>query len=742
MLSRLLLMIILIIGLNTSHLSAQVFSPIALTGFNQDVIAEGGPSSLATTTFPLDGVLTSNMIIYTEAFRNFAGFTGGGIPDNGIIADAAGTYQLTDYGGDNVLLLQRTESGDLNLVTPGSYTKLRLLSFSAEGASLVNATVNFSDGTSTSSIVNYSLADWFNSTTNVVISGYGRCRRVAAAPYGQEAYPVNPRMYFIEISLSCADQLKNVQSIHLENVSPGAVGAIYPNAVFLALSGIPRSQTITPVITPSDCSGPNGSIALNVTGSSASYTYSWNTTPVQTGATATGLAPGNYACTITDAGGCTTSYNGTVTLNNNAAITAAANPAAICPGSAVQLSATVTAGVLTTYTWTPGNLTGASVNVSPASTVTYTVNATNAIGCTASAQVTVTVNPVPVAPVVNNATVCSGANATLQVQNPVAGETYNWYTTATGGNPVASGTSYTLNNATVHTTYYVEAVNGSACTSQGRTAASITINANAALPAAADITVCPGDNALFQIQNPQPGFTYNWYDNQSAGTLLTSGTSYTLNNVTVNTTLYVEAINAGGCSSQGRAPVNVFLFQPLIEPVVTVSSVSFSSITFSWTAVPGATGYEVTTDGGSTYQTPSSGTAGTTHVISGLNGNQTVSIRVRALGAQPCKTSPLSVPVSGTTLSSREIFVPNVFTPNGDLKNDILYVYGNYVAGIHFRIFNQWGEMIFASQNMANGWDGSYKGKQQPVGVYVYVLKVVLQDGVVVNKTGSINLIR
>jgi gliding motility-associated-like protein len=739
---RLLLSAIMFFGLSQKTIYAQSFSPVAISGFNQDVIAEGGPSSLATTTFPIDGVTSSNMIIYTETFRAFAGISGGGITDNGIITDAAGSYQLAPYTGNNTLLIARTQSGDLNFITPNKYSRLRVLSFSAEGASLLNATVYFTDGSSTSYLTNYSLADWFNSTTNVVISGYGRCRRVATAPYGEEAYPVNPRMYYMEIILSCTDQLKNIQKIHFDNVSPSSTGSIYPNALFFAISGISYSQTVTSTITPSDCSGPNGSIALNVTGSSSSYTYSWNTTPVQTGSTTTGLAPGPYTCTITDANGCNTNYDGTVTLNNNAVMTASANPAAVCPGTPVQLTANVTTGILTTYIWTPGNLNGQSVSVSPVTTTPYTVTATNSIGCTASAQITVTVNAIPNAPVVNNVTVCSGANAVLQVQSPIAGETYNWFTTGTGGSSIATGTSCTVNNATVNAIYYVEAVNGTSCISAVRTPASVIINANAALPAANDATVCPGDNALLQIQTPQPGFTYNWYSATAGGTPLSTGISYTLNNVTAVTTIYVDALNASSCASVGRSPVNVSLFQQLASPVVTVSTVSFSSVTFSWPAVPGAVGYEITTDGGATYQSPSSGTTGTTHTISGLTGNQTVSIQVRALGPHVCETSELSFLVSGTTLSSKEIFVPNVFTPNGDGKNDVLFVYGNYMASIQFKIFNQWGEMIFSSQSAAIGWDGSYKGKQQPVGVYVYALKAVLQDGVVVNKKGSVNLIR
>jgi gliding motility-associated-like protein len=90
----------------------------------------------------------------------------------------------------------------------------------------------------------------------------------------------------------------------------------------------------------------------------------------------------------------------------------------------------------------------------------------------------------------------------------------------------------------------------------------------------------------------------------------------------------------------------------------------------------------------------------------------------------------------------KDLFVPNVFSPNGDGKNDRLFVYGNYIAQVDMHIFNQWGEQIFVIDKKSTGWDGTYKGKPQPVGVYVYVLKAVLTDGRTVNVKGSITLVR
>ncbi len=90
----------------------------------------------------------------------------------------------------------------------------------------------------------------------------------------------------------------------------------------------------------------------------------------------------------------------------------------------------------------------------------------------------------------------------------------------------------------------------------------------------------------------------------------------------------------------------------------------------------------------------------------------------------------------------KDVFVPNVFSPNGDGKNDILYVYGNYINKLEMRVFNQWGEQVAYINNRGQGWNGMQRGKPQPVGVYMYVLKVELTDGRIVNLKGSITLVR
>jgi gliding motility-associated-like protein len=75
------------------------------------------------------------------------------------------------------------------------------------------------------------------------------------------------------------------------------------------------------------------------------------------------------------------------------------------------------------------------------------------------------------------------------------------------------------------------------------------------------------------------------------------------------------------------------------------------------------------------------------------------------------------------------IYVPNAFTPNGDGENDVLYVRGELIEGMLFRVFDRWGEMVFESTDRLIGWDGTFRGKQLDPDVYDYYLKAICIDG-------------
>ena len=70
------------------------------------------------------------------------------------------------------------------------------------------------------------------------------------------------------------------------------------------------------------------------------------------------------------------------------------------------------------------------------------------------------------------------------------------------------------------------------------------------------------------------------------------------------------------------------------------------------------------------------------------------------------------------------IAVPNAFTPNNDGLNDYLYPLNAYKADdLLFRVYNRFGQLMYETKDILGKWDGNFKGKQQPSGVYVWVLQ-------------------
>lgn len=91
---------------------------------------------------------------------------------------------------------------------------------------------------------------------------------------------------------------------------------------------------------------------------------------------------------------------------------------------------------------------------------------------------------------------------------------------------------------------------------------------------------------------------------------------------------------------------------------------------------------------------------------------------------------------------STNVFVANVFSPNGDGNNDVLHILGKGITEIEFIIYNRWGEKVFETTDIAAGWDGTYKGSPMNIGVFVYYIKGKLKDGKEITKKGNVTLLR
>ncbi len=86
--------------------------------------------------------------------------------------------------------------------------------------------------------------------------------------------------------------------------------------------------------------------------------------------------------------------------------------------------------------------------------------------------------------------------------------------------------------------------------------------------------------------------------------------------------------------------------------------------------------------------------------------------------------------------------LPSAFTPNGDNNNDILTIKGGPFSSVDFRVYNEWGELIFRTEDPDVGWDGSHDGKEQPNGTYLYTVTAVTIDNKEYKITGDITIIR
>jgi gliding motility-associated-like protein len=103
-----------------------------------------------------------------------------------------------------------------------------------------------------------------------------------------------------------------------------------------------------------------------------------------------------------------------------------------------------------------------------------------------------------------------------------------------------------------------------------------------------------------------------------------------------------------------------------------------------------------------------------------------------------CKDSG-SIDIKVTTSALQ---VPNVFTPNGDGKNDEFRVAYQSLASFQCWIFNRWGRKVFFWTDPQKGWDGTIGGKKAAEGPYFYIIKAVGTDGQKFTRKGDINLLR
>jgi len=317
--------------------------------------------------------------------------------------------------------------------------------------------------------------------------------------------------------------------------------------------------------------------------------------------------------------------------------------------------------------------------------------------------------------------------------------------------PIGTGYQYCINGINCQSAltftnllpgnYSITAINTQGCISE---ILGVTINTQPPTPTApvinSPVLVCTNQTATLTINSPVVGNIYNWYTSLTGTVPVYTGNSYTSPPLSVSTTFYAEAVNIPACVSLKKSAY-VLIRPKLLPPIVTAVTITDSTILFTWTAVLGATGYSVSTDGVN-YTLPSSGANGLTHLVGGLLSQTTVKLYVKANDfLMACITSNDGTATGKTLQKFSDIYVPSAFTPNGDMINNTLKVFGD-IRTYQFSVFNRFGQRIFYTTTINVGWDGTFKGKNQSAGTYVWHLFAKLFSGRDVRISGTTILLR
>jgi gliding motility-associated-like protein len=513
---------------------------------------------------------------------------------------------------------------------------------------------------------------------------------------------------------------------------------------------VTATSTQTEVTCFGTCNGTATATGLGGTPDAAgAYTYSWNTVPVQTTQTATGLCAGTYTCTVSDDNGCSATVS--VTITEPALLDIDPMPAlTICNSGSTPLAATVTGGTIAyTYSWSPAaglsSTAVANPTATPAATTTYTLTVTDANLCSTTESVLVTVNPPLAIIAAGTASVCPGASTTISAiasNGAGSGYTYLW-SPAAGLNDATLAAPTATPAAT--TTYTVTANDG--CSPAVTATVTVSVLPTPVPVITSTVTsgcepLCVsftdastissgtitgwnwdfGDGSPDSIsQNPShcfntPGsYTVTLTDTSAAGCIATSTIPYI---ITVNP-IPVALFNA---------PASTSIFTPTVQ-YIDQSTVSTGSIV-SWDWAFGD-GFTTAAGDSSHLQNPS-------HLFTEVGTYCAELIVTTNAGCQDLTSLCIVIDPEFT------FFIPNAFSPNDDGINEEFYGKGEHIKEYEMNIFDRWGNLIFHADDINEHWDGraNHGSEVAQEDVYVYVVKLTDNHDKIHKYIGTVTIVK
>ncbi|HXB42236.1 MAG TPA: PKD domain-containing protein, partial [Bacteroidia bacterium] len=550
--------------------------------------------------------------------------------------------------------------------------------------------------------------------------------------------------------LSTADQAQSSIIIHLTSTNNGLCNSVGDSLII----------TITPA--PLVDAGPNDTICSNmgviqlngsVSGGASNGTWSsiggtgafGNTTVLNTTYTMSSAdtAAGSVTILLSSAGGSCPTVVDTVTYTiEKAPMVFAGNDILICDNQFIILNGLIS-GFTTTGGWTTTG-TGAFV---PSSTVLnclyhpsagdiasgsiqFILTSTNNKGCNPSMdtmKATFIPSPNSNFTVPNN---CFGLNSFFtDASTTTVGSINGWNwdfgdgTTAISANAVHP---YTI-PGTYTVTHIVTGSNGCKDTIQKPVTIYGLPNANFNFN-----TPCSGNTTTFidtSIAFPATIISWNWNFGDGNGSAIQNPSHIYSTSGTYTTSLIIES--SFGCYDTIRKPVTV---RPSPHANFAMSenpANALDIINFTDQSTPQATIIGWYWNFGDTLL---SNLQNPTHSYANQGYYNVILVVTDQWGCKDTASKEISI-----TLLPQ---VPTAFTPNGDGANDLLFVRGGPFEKMHFRVYNNWGELVFETNNQKIGWNGTVSGVEQPMSVYVWVLDVETFNKKTIHKSGDVTLLK
>ena len=498
------------------------------------------------------------------------------------------------------------------------------------------------------------------------------------------------------------------------------------------------------------CAGQ--SLLLNA--ANAGATYLWQNG--STNSTLNVTAPGTYWVQVTSACGQATD---TIHITNQLGpIVQLGNDTTICQGNSLLLNANNPGS---TFLWQNGS-TNSTLTTNAAGT--YWVQVSNLCGVTAD-TIHISLTPLPIVNLGNDTSFCAGQSLVLNAGNP--GLPHLWQNGSTSS-------TFTVNQSGL---YWVKVGTGCSTTDSIQ----ITILPKPIINLGLDQTLCYGETAL--LNATYPGANYSWQDGSSNATFNASSSG-----------LYWVELNLNNCTFRDSVLVNVgpFFtvdlgsdFELCSDSIVQLNATSTVNVNYLWQDNSTNPIFNATQTG--MYWVELSQGNCTKKDTINIVFNEVPRID---LGPDKSLCPEESVVLDATTLNATylwqdfsknptytvhktglyivevkvkncigidtvyvdylqencqcSVYIPNAFSPNEDGINDELHLI--HVINLNlkdFKIYNRWGNEVFETNVIGDGWNGNYKGISAEIGTYFYVLKYTCNfDGKEYVLKGDITLIR